>query len=180
MSAELSSGADAVPSVDITFRVLDSPIGSLLVAASVHGLVRLAFEAEGHDAVLQGLGIEASPRIKDSTALLDSAANQLDEYFAGTLTFFDLALDERVSRGFRREVLRHLARIPYGVTESYGEVAVAVGRPRASRAAGTACATNPWPIIVPCHRVVRSDGSIGSYLAGPQAKRLLLDLESQA
>lgn len=170
----------SVPGADIAFRILESPIGSLLVAASDHGLVRIAFESEGHDSVILGLRITA-PGVSTATAdVLDSAERQLGEYFAGTRTAFDLVLDERLSKGFRAEVLRHLSGIPYGETESYRDVALAVGRPNASRAAGTACATNPWPIVVPCHRVVRSDGTIGSYLAGPAAKRLLLDLERAA
>jgi methylated-DNA-[protein]-cysteine S-methyltransferase len=168
---------DTESGVTMSFRVFDSPVGALLVAASDRGIVRIAFESEGHESVILGLGMTPERQGGELELLLDSAGRQLIEYFAGARTGFDLALDERASAGFRWEVLRHLLEIPYGETRTYGEVALAVGRPRASRAAGTACATNPWPIVVPCHRVVRSDGSIGSYLAGPEAKRLLLDLE---
>jgi methylated-DNA-[protein]-cysteine S-methyltransferase len=174
---EMASDQDTGSGIDAAFRIFSSPIGSLLVAASDHGITRIAFESEGHDSVVLGLGIVPGSGPKASEALLDEAEEQLGEYFSGRRTAFDLALDERVSQGFRSDVLRHLREIPYGETESYGDVAMAVGRPKASRAAGTACATNPWPIVVPCHRVVRSDGTIGSYLAGPAAKRLLLDLE---
>lgn len=171
---------DVVPRVDVVFRIFDSPIGVLLVAASDRGLVRIAFEIEDLESVILGLGMHGPVVLKESDDGLNAAKRQLGEYFVGSRTAFDLPLDERLSQGFRSDVLRHLTEIPYGETESYGDVAAAVGRPGASRAAGTACATNPWPIVVPCHRVVRSDGSIGSYLAGPPAKRLLLDLERAA
>lgn len=174
----MDAGIEAAAGADISCRILDSPLGALLVAGSSRGILRIAFECEGMDAVMRSLGAESSPRVLKSAELLDSVERQLEQYFAGALTRFDVKLDERASTGFRRDVLGHLIEIPYGFTRSYGEVAVAVGRPRASRAAGTACATNPWPLIVPCHRVVRSDGSIGSYLAGPPAKRYLLDLET--
>src|SRR5207247_11158259 len=111
---------------------------------------------------------------------LDPAARELEEYFAGRRTAFDLPLDMRLARGFRRTVLAHLPEIGYGHTASYAAVATAAGSPRAVRAVGTACATNPLPVVVPCHRVVRSDGTIGQYVGGVEAKHMLLALESAA
>jgi methylated-DNA-[protein]-cysteine S-methyltransferase len=108
---------------------------------------------------------------------LDATARELDEYFAGTRRAFDVPLDRRLSSGFRAAVLAHLAEIGYGHTESYAQVAAAAGNARAVRAVGSACATNPLPVVVPCHRVVRSDGSWGGYVGGPEAKRALLTLE---
>jgi methylated-DNA-[protein]-cysteine S-methyltransferase len=104
----------------------------------------------------------------------------LEEYFAGRRTAFDIALDLRLSTGFRRAVLAHLPEIGYGRTESYAQVATAAGSPKAVRAVGTACARNPLPVVVPCHRVVRSDGSFGGYVGGPDAKQTLLSLETAA
>jgi methylated-DNA-[protein]-cysteine S-methyltransferase len=126
---------------------------------------------------LQALAGRISPRILAAPRRLDDVARQLDEYFAGRRTAFDVALDRRLSAGFRRTVLDHLAAISYGCTESYAQVAVATGHPRAVRAVGTACATNPLPVVVPCHRVLRSDGSLGGYLGGLEVKRALLELE---
>ncbi|GAA4564282.1 methylated-DNA--[protein]-cysteine S-methyltransferase [Planotetraspora kaengkrachanensis] len=166
--------------LDVAYRTLDTPVGSLLLAATVEGLVKVAFAVQDHDAVLQRLADEVSPRILAAPARLDGVSRQLEEYFAGRRTRFDLPLDWRLSKGFRREVLTHLRDIGYGRTESYAQVAAAAGSPRAVRAVGTACATNPLPVVVPCHRVVRSDGSPGGYAGGPDAKRALLALESAA
>jgi len=166
--------------LDVAYRTLDTPIGSLLLAATAQGLVRVAFDVEDHDQVLVSLAAAVSPRILLSPARLDDAARELSEYFAGSRRTFDLPLDLRLSTGFRRTVLAHLPDIAYGHTESYAEVAIAAGSPRAVRAVGTACATNPLPVVVPCHRVVRSDGSYGRYRGGEEAKRALLTLESAA
>jgi len=121
-----------------------------------------------------------SPRVLRAPARLDAAARELDEYFAGRRRQFGLPLDFQLSRGFRLAVLTHLREIDYGTTESYAVVAAAAGSPAAVRAVGTACATNPLPVVVPCHRVVRSDGSIGQYVGGPGAKQALLALEAAA
>jgi len=166
--------------LDVAYRTLETPVGDLLLAATEQGLVTVAYAVQDHDAVLQRLADRISPRILAAPGRLDSASRQLDEYFAGRRTSFDLPLDWRLSRGFRREVLAHLCEIGYGRTESYAQVAAAAGSPRAVRAAGTACATNPLPVVVPCHRVVRSDGSAGGYAGGADAKRTLLALESVA
>jgi len=164
--------------LDVAFRTIDSPVGPLLLAATPLGLVRVAYQREGYDAVLQALARKISPRILAAPRRLDEAAGQFEEYFAGRRTTFDLALDLRLSAGFRRTVLGHLAAISYGHTESYAEVAAATGHPGAVRAVGSACATNPLPVVVPCHRVVRSDGSLGGYLGGLEVKRTLLELEA--
>ncbi len=170
--------ADAAGVLDVAYRTLDTPVGSLLLAATPGGLVRVAFASEGHDHVLETLAARVSPRILNAPGRLDAAAREIDEYFAGRRHAFDLPLDFRLSAGFRRTVLSHLPGIGYGHTASYATVASAVGSPRAVRAVGTACATNPLPVVVPCHRVIRSDGHLGGYRGGPAAKRLLLDLEA--
>lgn len=166
--------------LDVAYRTIDTPVGSLLLAATEQGLVRVAFACEDHDLVLVALADQVSPRILLAPSRLDAAARQLAEYFDGRRTAFELPLDLRLSSGFRRSVLAHLPEIPYGHTESYAQVALAAGSPRAVRAVGSACATNPLPVVVPCHRVVRSDGSYGGYRGGPVAKRTLLTLESAA
>jgi len=166
--------------LDIAYRTLDTPIGSLLLASTEQGLVRVAFDREDHDLVLVALAQSISPRILLSPARLDGVARQLSEYFAGQRKSFDVPLDFRLSSGFRRSVLAHLPEIAYGPTESYAQVAAATGNPRAVRAVGSVGATNPLPVVVPCHRVVRSDGSYGQYRGGEEAKRSLLTLESAA
>ncbi|AOW91645.1 cysteine methyltransferase [Rhodococcus sp. WMMA185] len=163
--------------LDVAYRTLDTPVGSLLLASTDQGLVRVAFPRQNHDAVLQALADQISPRILRAPARFDKAAREFEEYFRGERTTFDLPLDFRLSTGFRRSVLSHLIDIEYGHTASYAEVALAAGSPRAVRAVGTACALNPLPIVVPCHRVVRSDGSIGQYAGGPEAKSILLTME---
>ena len=164
--------------LDVAYRIVDSPVGPLLLAATEQGLVRVAYAREDHDAVLQVLADKVSPRILHVPARLDSAARELEEYFAGRRRGFDLPLDWRLSAGFRRTVLTRLAEIGYGHTASYAAVAQLAGNPKAVRAVGTACATNPIPVVVPCHRVVRSDGTMGGYLGGADAKRALLTLEA--
>jgi methylated-DNA-[protein]-cysteine S-methyltransferase len=174
----LSGAAAADGILDIAYRVVDSPLGPLLLAATEAGLVRVAFSSEDHDTVLQGLSDRISPRVLNVPARLDAVARELDDYFAGRRRTFDAALDWQLSAGFRATVLHHLPEIGYGHTASYAAVAQLAGNPKAVRAVGTACANNPIPLIVPCHRVVRSDGSIGNYRGGAEAKRMLLALEA--
>ena len=176
----LAAAAESSGLLDVAYRTVDSPVGPLLLAATEQGLVRIAFAGEGHDAVLQALSDKISPRVLHAPARLDAAARELTEYFAGQRRGFDLPLDWRLSAGFRRTVLSHLPEIGYGHTASYAAVARLAGNPRAIRAAATACATNPLPVVVPCHRVVLSDGRIGNYRGGPEAKRTLLTLEEAA
>ena len=173
----LVAAAQADGLLDVAYRTLDTPVGTLLLAATEQGLVRVAYDVEGHDAVLSTLASRVSPRVLAAPGRLDLVARELDEYFAGSRRAFDVPLDGRLSSGFRAEVLRHLPEIGYGHTESYAQVAAAAGNARAVRAVGSACATNPLPVVVPCHRVVRSDGSLGGYAGGPAAKRTLLTLE---
>ncbi|MEV6979710.1 methylated-DNA--[protein]-cysteine S-methyltransferase [Sphaerisporangium sp. NPDC051017] len=166
--------------LDVAYRTLETPVGDLLLAATDEGLVKVAFAVQDHDAVLTNLAGSISPRILNAPRRLDEASRQIDEYFAGRRTRFDLPLDWRLSKGFRLAVLTHLRDIGYGHTESYAQVAAAAGSPRAVRAVGTACATNPLPVVVPCHRVVRSDGTAGQYAGGAEAKHFLLTLETAA
>jgi methylated-DNA-[protein]-cysteine S-methyltransferase len=178
LHARLTEAADREGLLDVAYRTVDTPVGSLLLAATPVGLVRVVFENVGHDAALGALAATVSPRVLHAPARLDAVSRQLDEYFAGRRTGFEVPLDLRLATGFRRAVLEHLRVIDYGRTESYAEVAAAAGSPRAVRAVGTACALNPVPVVIPCHRVVRSDGSSGGYAGGPAAKRTLLTLEA--
>lgn len=178
LRARFVRAAEEAEAIDVSYRTLDSPVGRLLVCATTVGVVRVAFDVEGLDGVLERLATAISPRIVEAPAALDGAATQLDEYFRGERRSFDLPLDRRLSKGFQRIVLEHLPDIAYGATESYAAVASAAGSPRAVRAVGTACATNPLPVVVPCHRVVRSDGTSGHYRGGMAAKQILLDLEA--
>jgi methylated-DNA-[protein]-cysteine S-methyltransferase len=174
----LSAAAAADGILDIAYRVVDSPLGPLLLATTEAGLVRVAFSSEDHDTVLQGLSDSISPRVLNVPGRLDAVARELDDYFAGRRRTFDIALDWQLSTGFRAVVLHHLPEIRYGHTASYAALAQLAGNPKAVRAVGTACANNPLPLILPCHRIVRSDGSIGNYRGGVEAKRMLLALEA--
>ena len=180
LRARLTAEAEAAGILDVAYRTLDTPVGELLLAATPAGIVRVAYETEGRDAVLTTLAAKVSPRVLRAPARLDDIARQLDEYFAGRRKQFDLPLDLSRSAGFRRIVLTYLPTIEYGHTASYQAVAEGVHNPKAVRAVGTACATNPLPIVIPCHRVIRSDGALGAYLGGPDTKRRLLDLETAA
>jgi methylated-DNA-[protein]-cysteine S-methyltransferase len=164
--------------LDVAYRDLDTPLGRLLLAATPAGVVRVAFPVEDPDAVLDTLAARVSPRILRAPARLDLVARELDEYFAGRRHAFDVPVDLQLATGFRRVVLERLTEVPYARTVSYGELAARAGSPRAVRAVGTACALNPVPLVVPCHRVVRSDGTPGRYRGGPEAKRRLLALEA--
>jgi methylated-DNA-[protein]-cysteine S-methyltransferase len=178
--AALAERADAEGLLDVAFERHDTPLGPLVVAATGEGLVRVGLPAEGEDAVLDDIARRVSPRVlRAPRATVAQARHQLDEYFEGDRRAFDVALDWRLTQGFRREVLRATAQIPYGETASYRDVATRAGSPAAVRAAGTALATNPLPIVVPCHRVLRSGGALGSYLGGAEMKARLLELEGQ-
>jgi methylated-DNA-[protein]-cysteine S-methyltransferase len=178
LTDRLAAQAADADLLDVAHRTIDSPYGPLLAAATPAGLVRLAFALEDHDTVLDRLAAQISPRVLASSRGLDPVARQLEEYFAGRRRTFDLPIDLRLARGFRRQVLDHLREVPYGQTATYTAIAVASGSPRAVRAVGTACATNPIPIVVPCHRVVRTDGTIGRYLGGTDTKKALLAMEA--
>lgn len=174
----LERAADSADVLDVAYRTIETPVGTLLLAATTAGLVRVAYDIEGHDTVLAGLAERISPRVLRAPARLDSAARQIDEYFAKRRTTFEVPVDLRLADGFRRNVIEHLRDIGYGSRQSYAAVAAAIGNPRAVRAVGSACAHNPLPVVIPCHRVVRSDGSTGQYVGGPLAKSTLLDLEA--
>jgi len=180
LHARLVAAAQREGLLEVAYRVIDTPVGVLLLAATGQGLVRVAYDGQNHDTVLMKLAHSISPRILHAPQRLDEVSRQLDEYFAGRRKAFELPLDFRLSKGFRRNVLAHLGEIAYGHTQSYAAVAAAAGSPKAVRAVGAACATNPLPVVVPCHRVVRSDGSLGGYAGGLQAKRVLLRLEAAA
>ena len=174
----LATSADERELLDVAYRTLDSPLGSLLLAATDRGLVRVAFASEGHDHVLRELADCVSPRVLRAPARLDSAARELEEYFGRARSAFDLPLDLQLATGFRREVLEQLRGVGYGTTTSYAGLAARTHSPGAVRAVGTACATNPLPLVIPCHRVIRSDGSMGNYRGGIAAKQTLLALEA--
>jgi methylated-DNA-[protein]-cysteine S-methyltransferase len=163
--------------IEVAYATVATPLGDLLVAATPVGVVRVAFATEGEEQVLGEMARRVSPRILRVPRLVDEAREQLDGYFAGKRRRFDLPLDWRLTSGFRRQVLEAAVRIPYGTTRSYREVATEAGNAAAVRAAGTALATNPLPIVVPCHRVLRTDGGLGGYRGGLDAKRRLLTLE---
>lgn len=175
LRARAEDGGD----LDVGYRIVDSPLGTLLIAATPQGVCRLAFATESHEQVLDELAAEISPRIMRSPRRLDAAARELDAYWAGDVDGFTVPVDLSRVAGFRREVLDALRSIPYGSTRSYTQLAALAGRPSAVRAAGTACALNPIPLFVPCHRIIRSDGSTGAYRGGAPAKRRLLTWEAE-
>lgn len=180
LQARLAVLADQRELLDVAYRTIDTPVGPLLLAATEVGLVRVAFQREGFETVLASLATKVSSRVLEAPDRLDAVAVAMDEYFAGTRRSFDVPLDYAMSAGFRQRVQRYLPSIDYGHTQSYKDVAVHVGNPNAVRAVGTACATNPLPVVVPCHRVVRTDGSLGGYAGGLEAKTTLLRLEGAA
>jgi methylated-DNA-[protein]-cysteine S-methyltransferase len=162
---------------DIDYAPVDSPFGTLYVASTRRGLVRLAFPEEPLDEFLERLARRLSPRIVAAPAALDPVRRELDEYFSGHRRTFDLALDWALITPFARRVLRKTAAIPYGGHLSYAEVAAEAGSPRGARAAGNALGSNPIPIVIPCHRVLHSGGGLGGYGGGLDRKRYLLELE---
>src|SRR6185503_10396328 len=174
----LAERAVAEGLVDVAYLRHDSPLGPLILGATSEGLVRVGLPTDGEDAVLDELASRISPRVlRCSSESLDLARRQLDEYFDGRRRAFDIPLDWRLTSGFRRDVLRVTAQIPYGKTASYTDVSAQTKSPSAVRATGTALATNPLPIVVPCHRVLPSSGGLGNYRGGVEAKARLLDLE---
>lgn len=161
--------------VDVAWTTMDSPIGPLFLASTPRGLVQLGFGFD--EGALSHLAATLSPRVLEAPGRLDRARRQLDEYFEGRRQRFELPLDHSLSHGFRLKVLHELSQVPYGHVVSYRELAVRAGSPRASRAVGTTMATNPIPIVQPCHRVLRSGGALGGYGGGLDTKRWLLRLE---
>lgn len=161
----------------LSWTTVPTPIGTLLLVGSGSGLLRVGFECEDPAEILGSLEQATGMKTVASPERLTDAADQVTNFFAGTRRDFDLPLDRRLSAGFRSEVQTGLAGIAYGTTCTYKELAEKLGRPGAVRAVGTACATNPLPIVLPCHRVLRSDGGLGGYRGGLAAKQWLLDME---
>ena len=163
--------------LDVAYTSADSPFGPLLLATTRRGLVRVGLPNQDRDELLADLAGRVSPRVLEAPARLDPVRRELDLYFEGKLDRFDLPLDWRLSGGFRQRVLRAIDRIPYGQTRSYTEMARRAGNERAVRAAGSACGSNPIPLVVPCHRVLRTSGALGGYGGGLPMKQALLELE---
>lgn len=164
----------------IFYATVDSPVGRLVTVATPRGLARIAYELEngGLDSILDDVALKLSPAIVELPARLDPVRRELEEYFDGRRRDFGVALDWALTApGFRRRVLQQCARIPFGATSTYKQMAVAAGSPKAFRAAGGALGSNPIPIVVPCHRVLASGGGLGGYTGGLERKRLLLSIE---
>jgi len=178
MADRFRERAEARGLVDVAVTTMDSPIGTLLLMATSKGVVRIAFESENRDEVLGEVSMHLSPRILEAPRRLDPLRRELERYFAGGLRDFDVPIDWSLTGDFARKVLRRTARIPYGAVASYGQVAVGVGTPRGARAVGNALGSNPIPVVVPCHRVVRTGGAIGGYGGGLHRKQWLLALEA--
>jgi methylated-DNA-[protein]-cysteine S-methyltransferase len=166
--------------LDIAYATVDSPFGPLLLARTPRGLVRLGLPDEDDDETLFDLSEQISPRILEAPARLEEERRELDDYFEGRRRAFELPIDWQLSHGFLLRAREGIATIPYGETRSYADLARAAGNERAVRAAGTACSRNPIPLVVPCHRVVRSDGSPGLYAGGVEMKKRLLEMENQS
>ena len=171
--------AAAAPEADVAYAVLDTPVGRVLAAGTPQGLVRLAYEdgGEDEDAILNRLAARVSPRILEAPGRLDPVRRELEEYFEGRRTRFELPIDWSLVAGFGRRVLEATAAIPFGGTSTYAQVAARAGSPRGSRAAGNALGANPMPIVVPCHRVLRTGGGLGGYTGGLGRKEALLRIE---
>jgi methylated-DNA-[protein]-cysteine S-methyltransferase len=173
----LADVAAAERLLDVAVAVVGSPIGDLLIAVTPKGLARVAFPEEDRDDVLGDIAAVLSPRILESVGATDRWRRELDEYFEGVRRTFDLGIDRRMIRGIARDVLAATARVPFGRTTTYREIAERIGHPRAARAVGNALGGNPIPVVIPCHRVVRAGGAVGGYGGGPERKRALLTLE---
>jgi methylated-DNA-[protein]-cysteine S-methyltransferase len=162
--------------LDVAYELHDTPVGRLLIAVTEHGVCEIHYDADP-EAEAERLARLFGSRVLRSPRPTDEARRQLDEYFAGTRHEFDLEVDLRPARDFGRAVLEELARVPYGELTTYGKLASRAGRPRAARAVGTVMNRNPVPIVLPCHRVVGSTGSLVGYAGGLDRKRTLLELE---
>lgn len=164
--------------LDVAYASVDSPLGPLVVASTPRGLVRLAYTgSSSEDEVIEDLADKLSPRVLEAPQRLDEVRRELEQYFEGRRDGFDLPIDWSLTRGFTSKVLRQTARIGFGKTSTYAEVASRAGSPRAVRAAGNALGANPIPVVVPCHRVLRSGGALGGYTGGVERKEFLLRLE---
>ena len=162
--------------LDVGYDVLDSPVGSLLVAATPRGVCRISYDADA-EAQAERLARVYGVRVLRAPRAVDAVRRELDEYFSGKREVFDVQLDLAAAPEFTRDVLGELARVPFGEVTTYGHLAARVGRPRAARAVGTVMNRNPLPIVLPCHRVVGSSGSLVGYAGGLERKQALLQLE---
>lgn len=160
--------------LDAAYDLVESPVGTLLVAATDRGLRRISYTPD-----VDALAAAVGPRVLRVPSRLAEVRRQLEEYFAGGRRSFDLPIDLRAP-AFQQDVLRELARVPYGELATYGELARRIGRPRAARAVGGALNRNPVPIVLPCHRVVGAGGALVGYAGGLDRKRALLALEAAA
>jgi methylated-DNA-[protein]-cysteine S-methyltransferase len=176
-AADLVEAAAKEGLLDVAYGFADSPFGPLMVAVTARGLIRLDYPDRDLDQSLEELASEVSPRIMESTRATDPIRRELGEYFEGKRRRFGIRVDLSPVQGFRRKVLEHTARIPYGSISTYTEVAAQAGSPRGMRAAGNALGSNPVPIVVPCHRVLRTGGALGGYTGGLDRKVTLLKLE---
>ena len=179
-AGRLAEAASRHGLLDVAWGRVDSPLGTLVAAATPAGLCMLAYSEDRVDELLAGLARRVSPRVLEAPAALDPVRRQLDEYFAGRRRGFDVPLDWTLASGFTRLVLQATAAIPYGALRTYRDVANEAGNPRATRAAGNALGSNPLPIVVPCHRVIRTGGRLGGYTGGLHRKEFLLRLEGAA
>ena len=177
LTARIAARAEAEGLLDLAYCTVDSPLGELLAVATDEGLVKLGYPNVPAGAQLEALAAAVSPRLLEAPARLDPVRRELDEYFSGRRRSFAVPVDWRLTGGFVRTVLEATAAIPYGETRTYAEMASLAGSPRAFRAAGSALGANPIPIVVPCHRVLRSGGGLGGYGGGLEVKRTLLELE---
>ena len=163
--------------LDVAYAQVDSPLGPLTAVTTSKGLVTLAYPDRPLDDVLATIAEKVSPRILEAPARLDPLRRELDQYFKGKRQKFEQPIDWSLTHGFFRDVLKATARIRYGQVSTYGEVAAKAGNPKAVRAAGNGLGSNPMPVVVPCHRVVRTGGRLGGYTGGLERKEFLLDLE---
>lgn len=180
LTRAVAARAAAEGLLDVAYGRMDSPLGPLTVFVTPAGLLRLEYQDEPLDHTLQDTADRVSPRLLEAPERTDAVRRELEEYFAGRRTRFDLALDWRLVRGFAVNVLRATAEVPFGAVTTYRAVADAAGSPNAYRAAGNALGSNPIPIVVPCHRVLHSGAGLGGYTGGVHRKRFLLDLEGVA
>jgi methylated-DNA-[protein]-cysteine S-methyltransferase len=177
LAGRLAGRADREGLLDVAYGEVDSPLGRLTVAATPRGLVKVSFPTFSQEAVLVELADRVSPRVLEAPERLDEVRRELEEYFEGRRREFELPLDWSLTSGFFRRVLRATARIGYGQVGTYTEMAARAGSPRAVRAAGNALASNPIPLVVPCHRVLRTGGGLGGYGGGLERKEFLLRME---
>ena len=176
LDSRFRDAAASEGSLDVGYEFADTPVGNVLVAATDRGVCRISYDVEP-ERVADELARRFGVRVLRSPRAVDRVRRELDEYFAGTRTAFDVPVDLRVAADFSRRVLEELAKVPHGQVTTYGALAHEAGRPRAARAVGTVMNRNPIPIVLPCHRVVGSNGSLVGYAGGLERKRLLLSLE---